>query len=227
MSYAKPSVFHAAAHIGTLGLAVAATSVARAQCPPPPNPACPPALCGTYTCTGSGLCGAPTPRRCDVYCQQQLLDVLEDEVETGLCRHIRIPAGVCVDICNQISIGDTHLGTLQCPLLIEILGTIRYVGEPSEGARIFKGDIAPPMCGDNVVNIDDLLFVISWWGGCPATNACGDEPAQPPGGPPEAPPETIDDCWDKATEAHPEGGVKWAEAFEACLEALDQLGGGN
>jgi hypothetical protein len=107
----------------------------------------------------------------------------------------------------------------------DLLAVISAWG-PCPGAPVVcSADIAPSLpCGNNAVDIDDLLLVISSWGPCPATPACagGSE-----GGPAESPPETIDDCWDKCSDAYPGGGQAWVDCFEACLQALEQLGSGG
>jgi ferredoxin len=72
-------------------------------------------------------------------------------------------------------------------------------------------DIVPFVCGDNAVDADDLVQVILNWGPCS-------------GGEEDLPPQTIQDCWDKCSEAHAVGSPEFEECYYACIFSLYQQG---
>ena len=83
-------------------------------------------------------------------------------------------------------------------------------------------DISPFICGDNNVNVSDLLIVITSWGDCLDGDSCGPVPART-GGQLELPPQNLNDCWDKCSNAFSFGSQEWADCFEACAQALEEL----
>jgi hypothetical protein len=77
-----------------------------------------------------------------------------------------------------------------------------------------KADVAPlvvtgpdPVYGNNVVDIDDLLAVISAWGPCDSTSN-------------DQPPESVNDCWVKCSEQYTEGSPLWHDCYSKCIESL-------